>query len=345
MPAIAIAQAGGPEVLQLVQRPVPRAGPGEVLVLVSHAGVNRPDVLQRLGRYPPPAGTSDLPGLEIAGRVVAVGEGVADDWLGHSVCALVKGGGYAAYCLARAEHCLPVPADLSMAEAAALPETLFTVWHNLFERGHVRDGETALVHGGTSGIGTMAIKLGKLFGVRMIVTCGSDDKCAAALRIGADHAINYRSTDFVAEVRALTGGRGADCTLDMVAGDYTQRNLDCLAEDGRLVTIAVLGGAQAEINMAKVMGKRHTLTGSTLRARPDAFKALLAAEIADNAWPFVEEGALRPEIDRVYPLAEAAEAHRRMEAGEHIGKIVLEVGSHESASGADVGARGFVSGR
>jgi len=325
MPAIAITEAGGPDVLRLVERPVPRPAPGQVLIAVSHAGVNRPDVLQRLGRYPPPQGASDLPGLEISGRIVALGEDVADEWLDRPVCALVTGGGYAGYCLANAEHCLPVPEALSMAEAAAMPETLFTVWHNLFERGHVRDGETALVHGGTSGIGTMAIKLGKLFGVRMIVTCGSDDKCAAALCIGADHAINYKSADFVAEVRALTDGRGVDCTLDMVAGTYTQRNLDCLAEDGRLVTIAVLGGAQAEINMAKVMVKRHVLTGSTLRARPDAFKALLAAEIADNAWPFAEEGVLRPEIDRIYPLAEAAEAHRRMEAGDHIGKIVLEV--------------------
>jgi putative PIG3 family NAD(P)H quinone oxidoreductase len=324
MQAVAIAGAGGPEVLRLEERPVPQPGPGEVLVAVSHAGVNRPDVLQRLGRYPPPPGVSDIPGLEIAGRIVVVGEEVPDDRLGEAVCALVTGGGYAQFCLAKQAHCLPVPGGLPLAEAAALPETLFTVWHNLFERGHVRDGETVLVHGGTSGIGSMAIKLGKLFDLGVIVTCGSDEKCAAALRLGADHAINYRTQDFAQEARALTGGRGVDCVLDMVAGEYTQRNLDCLAEDGRLVTIAVLGSARAEVNMAQLMVRRHTVTGSTLRSRPDVFKAALAREIAENVWPLVAEGALRPEIDGIFPLSEAAEAHRRMEAGDHVGKIVLE---------------------
>jgi putative PIG3 family NAD(P)H quinone oxidoreductase len=247
--------------------------------------------------------------------------------LGRKVCALVTGGGYAEYCLADARHCLPVPEALSLAEAAAMPETLFTVWHNVFERGFARDGETLLVHGGTSGIGTMAIKLGKLFGLTVIVTCGTDAKCEAARTIGADHAINYRTHDFAAEVRALTGGKGAELVLDMVAGDYTQRNLDCLGVAGRLVTIAVLGGAQAHVNMAGLMVKRQTITGSTLRARSDAFKAALADEIARTVWPLVEEGRLRPEMDSEFALGDAAAAHRRIDAGEHIGKIVLAMGA------------------
>jgi len=326
MQCVAISGPGGPEVLRLEERATPRPGVGEVLIEVSHAGVNRPDLLQRQGRYAPPPGASDIPGLEIAGRIVMVGEGADQDSIGREVCALVTGGGYARFCLAKEGHCLPVPPGLPLAEAAALPETLFTVWHNLFQRGEARAGQTALVHGGTSGIGTMAIKLARLFGVTVIVTCGSAEKCAAALRTGADHAIDYKAQDFGEEARALTGGRGVDCVLDMVAGSYTQRNLDCLAEDGRLVTIAVLGGAQAEIDMAKVMMRRHTLTGSTLRARPDAFKAALTREIAAKVWPAVASGALRPEMDRVFPLGQAAEAHRRMEAGEHVGKIVLQVG-------------------
>jgi putative PIG3 family NAD(P)H quinone oxidoreductase len=324
MQAIEIAGPGGPEVLRLTERPVPRAGPGEVLVRVACAGVNRPDVLQRLGRYPPPPGASDIPGLEIAGEVVAAGAG-AETWLGRSVCALVTGGGYAEFCVAVADHCLPVPEGLSLAEAAALPETLFTVWHNVFERGWAREGETLLVHGGTSGIGTMAIKLAKLFGLTVIVTCGSDAKCEAARALGADHAINYRTEDFVPRVRTLTGGKGAELCLDMVAGDYTQRNLDSLGNNGRLVTIAVLGGAYATINMATVMFHRLTLTGSTLRGRSNAFKAVLADEIARTVWPLVEEGRLRPALDRAFPLAEAGAAHARMEAGEHVGKIVLHV--------------------
>ncbi|MEO6040760.1 MAG: NAD(P)H-quinone oxidoreductase [Croceibacterium sp.] len=319
MRAIGIAAPGGPEVLRIETRPVPVPGEGQVLVRVAFAGVNRPDVLQRLGRYPPPPGAPDVPGLEIAGEIVAG----APEWIGRQACALVAGGGYAEYCLARAEHCLPVPAGLPLAEAAALPETLFTVWHNVFERGCARDGETLLVHGGTSGIGTMAIKLAKLFGLTVIVTCGSAQKCDAARALGADHAIDYRAEDFVAAVNGLSG---ANVILDMVAGSYTQRNLDCLAEDGRLVTIAVLGGARAEIDMAKVMVRRHTLTGSTLRGRPDAFKALLAGEIERKVWPLVDQGLLRPAMDRIFPLEQAGEAQRRMEAGGHIGKIVLAVG-------------------
>lgn len=325
MTAIAIAAPGGPEVLQPREVVVPRPGAGQVLVRVANAGVNRPDVLQRLGRYPPPEGASPIPGLEIAGEVVALGEGVPEPMLGRQVCALVTGGGYAEYCLAVASHCLPVPECLSLAEAAALPETLFTVWHNVFERGFAREGETLLVHGGTSGIGTMTIKLGKLFDLSVIVTCGSDAKCQAARELGADHAINYRTADFVEEVMALTGGNGAELALDMVAGDYTQRNLDCLGVNGRLVTIAVLGGAQATINMAALMVKRQTITGSTMRARSDAFKAALTEEILRTVWPLVAEGRLRPEIDSQFAFRDAAAAHARMETGEHVGKIVLTV--------------------
>jgi NADPH:quinone reductase len=324
MRAVEISAPGGPEVLRLTDRPVPQPGPGQVLVQVAYAGVNRPDVLQRRGLYPPPSGASDIPGLEIAGTVAVAGEGV-EEMVGSRVCALVTGGGYAEWCLADARHCLAVPAALPLAEAAALPETLFTVWHNVFQRGGARAGETLLVHGGTSGIGTMAIKLGKLAGLTVIVTCGSDAKCQAAVALGADHAINYRAEDFVERVRSYTNGEGAGLVLDMVAGSYTQRNLDSLAVDGRLVTIAVLGGARAEVNMAKLMVRRHTITGSTLRGRSDAFKADLAAAIRARAWPWVEQGALRPAMDRVFPLAEAGAAHGRMEAGEHVGKIVLEV--------------------
>ena len=325
MTAIGFESPGGPDVLRAETVPVPVPGAGEVLVKVSHAGVNRPDVIQRQGFYPPPPGTSPIPGLEIAGDVVAVGEGVDDTMLGRPVCALVSGGGYAEYCLAHAGHCLPVPDGLPMAEAAALPETLFTVWHNVFERGWASEGETLLVHGGTSGIGTMAIMLGKAFGLTVIVTCGSDEKCEAARKIGADHAINYKETDFVEAVKGITGGKGVELVLDMVSGDYVPRNLKCLAEDGRHVTIAVLGGLKAEINMAVVMIRRLTLTGSTLRPRSAQFKTLLADEIVRNAWPLVEEGELRPVMDRIFPLSEAAAAHARMEAGDHIGKIVLEV--------------------
>ena len=325
MTAVEIARPGGPEVLVPREMPVPQAAAGEILVRVAYAGVNRPDVLQRAGHYPPPPGASPLPGLEVSGEVVARGPAVPVDMIGQRVCALVNGGGYAEYCTVDWRHCLPVPEGLSLAEAAALPETLFTVWHNVFQRGAARDGETLLVHGGTSGIGTMAIKLGKLFDLTVVATCGNDAKCSVAREIGADSAINYRERDFGEEVRALTGGKGADLILDMVAGDYTQRNLDCLAEEGRLVTIAVLGGAQASINVAKLMVRRQTITGSTLRPRSAEFKALLAQDIRENVWPAVAEGELRPVMDRIFALREAVAAHRRMEAGEHVGKIVLEV--------------------
>ncbi|SFF78229.1 putative NAD(P)H quinone oxidoreductase, PIG3 family [Novosphingobium sp. CF614] len=325
MTAIGFETPGEPDVLRPVILPVPEPGPGEVLVKVAFAGVNRPDVVQRKGDYPPPPGASPIPGLEISGTVVALGQGVEAPAIGQAVCALVSGGGYAQYCLAGAGHCLPVPEGLPLEQAAALPETLFTVWHNVFERGYAREGETILVHGGTSGIGTMAIMLGRLFGLEVIVTCGSPEKCARALEIGAAHAIDYGASDFVEEVARLTGGRGVDLVLDMVAGSYVARNLKCLGVDGRHVTIAVQGGARAEINMAVVMTRRFTLTGSTLRPRSDEFKALLAQEIRANVWPLVEEGALRPVMDRRFPLVEAAAAHVRMEAGRHVGKIVLEV--------------------
>ena len=325
MQAIVISEPGGPQVLQLGDQAVPSPAAGEVLVRVSAAGVNRPDCLQRAGFYPPPAGASPLLGLEIAGHIIATGVDVDTQLVGQRVCALVSGGGYAPYCVARAEHCLPVPDELTMEEAAALPETLFTVWHNVFQRGAACDGETLLVHGGTSGIGTMATSLGKLLGLTVIVTCGTDAKCAAALANGADHALNYQTVDFAAEVGELTTSKGADVILDMVAGDYTQRNLDCLAINGRLVTIATLGGVMAKINMLTVMMKRQVLTGSTLRPRSNAFKAALADEIRREVWADVATGALRPVMDQSFALGEAAAAHARMEAGEHIGKIVLRI--------------------
>lgn len=323
MMAIGFDAPGGPDVLRPETLPVPVPGPGQVLVKVAFAGINRPDVIQRQGFYPPPPGASPIPGLEISGQVVAQGPGVTMPLPGMAVCALVSGGGYAEYCLAEAALCLPVPEGLPMDQAAALPETLFTVWHNVFERGYARDGETILVHGGTSGIGSMAILLGKLFGIEVIVTCGGPEKCATALAIGAAHAIDYKATDFVEEVARITGGKGVSLVLDMVAGAYVMRNIKCLADDGRHVTIAVQGGVKAEINMAEVMRRRLMLTGSTLRPRDNGFKAMLAGEILDNAWPFVGAGTLRPVMDRTFPLAEAAAAHARMEAGEHVGKIVL----------------------
>ncbi len=317
---------GGPEVLRPEQLAVPRPAAGEALVKVAFAGVNRPDIIQRMGFYPPPAGASPIPGLEISGEVVALGQGTSTDLFGRKVCALVSGGGYAQYCIARADHCLPVPPGLPLDQAAALPETLLTVWHNVFERGWASEGETVLVHGGTSGIGSMAIMLGNLFGLTVIVTCGGAEKCAAALEIGAAHAIDYQASDFVAEVQRITGGKGVELVLDMVAGDYVARNLQCLAEDGRHVTIAVQGGVKAEINMAAVMSRRLTLSGSTLRPRSNQFKALLVGEVFENVWPLVREGKLRPVMDQRFPLAEASAAHARMEAGAHVGKIVLEVG-------------------
>lgn len=323
MTAIEITAPGGPEVLRACERPVPVPGEGELLIKVAAAGVNRPDIIQRMGLYPAPPGASDLPGLEVSGTVVAIGPGVAREHLGQKVCALVAGGGYAEFCIACADICWPVPPSLSMEEAAAIPETLMTVWHNIFERGYACDGEVILIHGGTSGIGTMAIKLGKLFGLEVIVTCGSAEKCTAARAIGADHAIDYKAQDFVEEVARITGGKGVHLVLDMVAGSYVPRNLKCLREDGRHVTIAVQGGLVAEINMAQVMSRRLTLTGSTLRPRSNAFKALLAQEIYENVWPDVAEGRLRPEMARTFPLVQAGDAHRLMESGDFVGKIVL----------------------
>jgi NADPH:quinone reductase len=316
---------GGPEVLVLVERPVPAPASGEVLIKVAAAGVNRPDVIQRKGLYPPPPGAPSIPGLEVAGEIIAHGEGVDVAHLGQTVCALVAGGGYAEYVCAPVGQCLPVPQSLPLIEAAAIPETLFTVWTNLFERAYAVEGDTVLIHGGTSGIGTMAITLGKLFGLTTIVTCGSAEKCATALSLGADHAIDYKSQDFVAEVQRITGGAGVNAVLDMVAGSYVPRNLACLAEDGRHVTIAVQGGVQAEINMAAVMMRRLTLTGSTLRPRPVSFKSLVADELQRTVWPHVAAGRLRPVMDMTFPLAEAAAAHARMEGGDHVGKIVLTI--------------------
>jgi NADPH:quinone reductase len=324
MIAVAIDEPGGPEVLRPRDMPLPRPGKGEVLVKVAFAGVNRPDVVQRLGHYPPPPGASPLPGLEISGTVAACGKDVDAEALGSKVCALAPGGGYAQYCVVRADHCLPVPDSLPLDEAAGLPEALFTVWHNLFQSGGAVAGETVLVHGGTSGIGTMAIMLGKLFGLNVIVTCGTAEKCARALEIGAAHAIDYKARDFVEEVARITEGAGVNLVLDMVAGSYVPRNLKCLAPDGRHVTIAVQGGAKAEINMAVVMQRRYTLTGSTLRPRSDAFKAALARAIRETVWPMVGQGRLRPVMDRTFPLTAAAEAHRYFDSGEHVGKIVLD---------------------
>ena len=323
--AIDPSEAGGPEVLVPVRRPVPDPGNDEVLIRVDAAGVNRPDILQRRGLYPPPPGAPSIPGLEVSGMIVDTGPGTAIEIYGQQVCALVPGGGYAEYVTVNADAWLPVPRSLTMVEAAAMPETLFTVWTNLFERAYAAEGETALVHGGTSGIGTMAIALADLFGLRIIVTCGSDEKCRRAEALGAAHAINYRTHDFVEEVKRLTGGAGVHIVLDMVGGDYLQRNLDCLAEEGRHVSIAVQRGAVSEINVAKMMQRRLTLSGSTLRPRSTQFKCLVADEISRAVWPHVEAGKLKPVIDSTFPLAEAAEAHRRMESGEHVGKIVLTV--------------------
>ena len=317
-------QPDGAQEIALLERPVPRCGAGEVLVKVAAAGVNRPDILQRRGLYPPPPGAPDILGLEIAGEVVEAGEG-AGELVGRQVCALVAGGGYAQFCAAPIGTCLFVPDAISPVEAAAMPETLFTVWINLFERGFAADGDWVLVHGGTSGIGTMAIALGRLFGLHVIVTCGTDEKCGKALELGAEAAINYKTQDFVEAAQRLTGGKGVSVVLDMVGGDYVPRNLQALAEDGRHVSIAFQRGPKAEIPIAEVMRRRLMLTGSTLRPRSVEFKTMVCDEIARTVWPYVEGGRLKPVIDSTFPLAEAARAHARMEAGEHVGKIVLEV--------------------
>ncbi|MEA3080131.1 MAG: NADPH:quinone reductase [Sphingomonadales bacterium] len=316
--------ADGEGGLEMADRPVPRPGLGEVLVKVAAAGVNRPDVLQRRGMYPPPPGAPDVLGLEFAGEVVSAGEG-AEALIGQKVCALVAGGGYAQYCVAPAGTCLKVPEVISLIEAAAMPETLFTVWINLFERGFAAEGDWVLVHGGTSGIGTMAIALGELFGLKLIVTCGTDQKCARALELGAEAAINYRTQDFVEEVHRVTGRAGVNIVIDMVGGDYVPRNLSCLADEGRHVSIAHQLGPSTEILIFDLMRRRLTLTGSMLRPRSVEFKTMVADEIARTVWPYVEGGRLRPVIDSTFPFREADAAHARMEAGEHVGKIVLEV--------------------
>ena len=323
MRAIDPAAPGGPDVLCVVERPVPTVRADEVLIRVVAAGVNRPDVLQRKGGYAPPPGAPSIPGLEVSGTIVAQGADVAMDMLGQPVCALLGGGGYAEFVAVAAGQVLPVPSAVSMIAAAAIPETLFTVWTNLFERAYASEGDTVLVHGGTSGIGTMAIALGTIFGLRVIVTAGSDEKCAAAVALGAAYAINYKTEDFVARVKDMTGGAGCAVVLDMVGGDYVPRNLQCLADDGRHVSIAVQGGLMATIPLFEIMRRRLTLTGSTLRPRDAAFKSLVADELHRTVWPHVEAGRLKPVIDRTFPLEEAPAAHARMEAGDHVGKIVL----------------------
>jgi putative PIG3 family NAD(P)H quinone oxidoreductase len=324
MMAVVATQAGGGEELALVERPMPQVGPEEVLIKVAAAGVNRPDILQRRGLYAPPPGAPDILGLEVAGEVIETGEG-AEQLLGQKVCALVAGGGYAQYCAAPMGTCLRVPEVLSLVEAAAMPEALFTVWVNLFERGFAADGDWVLVHGGTSGIGTMAITLSQLFGLKLIVTCGTDEKCRRAQEIGPCFAINYREQDFVEEVHRVTERAGVNVVIDMVGGDYVPRNLACLAEEGRHVSIAWQRGSTAEIHMSEVARRRLTLSGSLLRPRSVEFKTMVADEIAKTVWPYAEGGRLKPVIDSVFPLNQVAEAHARMEAGEHVGKIVLEV--------------------
>jgi putative PIG3 family NAD(P)H quinone oxidoreductase len=325
MTVVEIAAPGGPEQLITARRPVPQAGAGEVLVRVAAAGVNRPDVMQRQGRYPPPPGASDIPGLEIAGEIVALGPEVAGVGLGDKVTALLAGGGYAEYAVAAAPLCLPIPGALSVVEAAALPETYFTVWTNLFERGGCKAGESVLIHGGTSGIGTTAIQLATAFGARVFATAGSEGKARACERFGAARGIDYRTEDFVEIIRQQTGGKGVDLILDMVGASYLARNLEAAAVEGRLVVISLIGGARAEINLNTIMSKRLTLTGSTLRARTVAQKAAVADAVRRNVWPLLSAGRVRPIIHATFPLAEASEAHRLMEASTHIGKIVLTV--------------------
>lgn len=326
MKAVEINGFGAPEVLRLGERPRPVAGAGEVLIRVRASGINRPDVLQRKGAYPPPPGAPDLPGLEVAG-VIEDGDAAAMAGaalaVGDRVCALVAGGGYAEYCVAPVEQCLPVPAGFDDVQAASLPETFFTVWSNVFDRGRLQAGESLLVQGGTSGIGVTAVQLAKAFGATVIATAGSDDKCQACTRLGADHAINYRTQDFSAQARELTGGRGVDVILDMVAGDYVAREVECLAEDGRLVIIAVQGGVNAAFNAGLVLRRRLVITGSTLRPRPVGFKAAIARALREHVWPLLVDGRVRPVIHTTFEAARAAEAHALMETNQHIGKIVL----------------------
>jgi len=325
MTVVAISKPGGPDVLVPETRPVPRSGPNELLIKVEAAGVNRPDVSQRAGSYPPPPGASDLPGLEISGEVVAVGANAKKHKIGDKVMSLVAGGGYAQYCIAQDAQAMAVPASFSIIEAGATPETLMTVWHNVFERGALKPGETLLIHGGSSGIGTMAIQLAKAWQAKVIVTVGSKDKADACLKLGADCAINYKTEDFVAEVKAATGAAGANVILDMVGGDYIERNYDAAAIDGRIVQIAFLGGPKANVNFTKLMVKRLHHTGSTLRPRSNADKAAMVAAIEARVMPLLQDGRIKPLMDSTFPLEKAADAHRRMETSEHIGKIVLVV--------------------
>jgi NADPH2:quinone reductase len=325
MRAIEITQPGPPDVLKLCDRPIPSLKPGEVLIKVHAAGVNRPDVLQRTGNYPVPPGASDLPGLEVAGEIVdgdVSGSGLK---IGDMVCALVQGGGYAEYCAAPVQQCLPIPKGMSAVEAASLPETFFTVWSNVFDRAKLTGNETLLVQGGSSGIGVAAIQMAKALGHRVFATAGSDEKCRACEALGAERGINYRTEDFVEVVKAATGGKGVDVILDMVAGDYVTREINCLADDGRLVIIALLGGAKATADLAQILRRRLTITGSTLRPRPIEFKAAIVAKLRQHIWPLLESGKIKPVIYKVFPLEEAAEAHKLMESSTHVGKIVLKL--------------------
>jgi putative PIG3 family NAD(P)H quinone oxidoreductase len=323
MRAIEISKPGPPEVLQPVERPDPTPAPGEVRIRVAAAGVNRPDILQRRGAYPPPPGASDLPGLEVAGTIDAVGSGVADWRVGDRVCALLAGGGYATLCTVPAVQCLPVPAGMDLVTAAAIPETFFTVWTNVFDRGKLRAGESALFHGGSSGIGTTAIQLAAARGARVFATAGSDDKCRACEQLGAERAINYRTEDFVDVVKQVTGGRGVDLILDIVGGEYIARDLVALAVEGRLVVIGFMGGDSATIDFRRVLGRRLTITGSTLRPRSPAEKGEIASALRREVWPLVERGVVKPVVYRTFPLDAAAAAHRLMESSEHVGKIIL----------------------
>lgn len=325
MQAIEITRPGPPGVLNICERPIPSLHPGEVLIKVQAAGINRPDVLQRTGHYPVPPGASDLPGLEVAGEIVD-GDAAAGGFAkGDKVCALVQGGGYAEYCAAPALQCLPMPRNLSFTEAASLPETFFTVWSNVFDRARLAAGETLLVQGGSSGIGTTAIQLAAALGYRVFATAGSDEKCRACESLGAERAINYRDEDFVEIVKSLTDGKGVDVILDMVAGEYVPRELSCLADDGRLALIALLGGSKANVDLGQVLRRRLTITGATLRPRPVAFKAAIARQLRERVWPLLESGRIKPVIYRTFPLRQADQAHVLMESGTHIGKIVLEV--------------------
>jgi NADPH2:quinone reductase len=325
MRAVEITKPGPPEVLKAAERPLPVPKPNEILVKVAAAGVNRPDVLQRTGNYPVPPGASDLPGLEIAGEVVACGAEARMWKVGASVCALAHGGGYAEYCVVPEVQALPLPRGLSMIEAASLPETFFTVWSNVYDRGRLKAGETLLVQGGSSGIGVTAIQMAKAMGNRVLATAGSDEKCAACVKLGAERAINYRTQDFVAEALAATAGKGVNVVLDMVGGDYVPREIKCLADEGRLVFIAFLRGPKTELDINEVMRRRLMLTGSTLRPRPVEFKGAIARSLREHVWPLIEAGKIKPVIFKTFPLADAAEAHRLMESSQHIGKLVLSV--------------------